>query len=282
MSSETAVDPRRCAILDGLDLERARGAEVGPLDKPLVPWRRGSVFYVDRAPTEALKRHWSADPNVDVSRLHVDAVWGRNTLREAIAESAGQDVLLDYIVASHVIEHVPDLIEWLRETQSCLRPGGSLRLAIPDRRYTFDFLRQETSLVDVLDAHVCRRRVPSPARILDFALHMAPVDCHAAWNGNIDPAQLVRGYSQQQALSLARDAHDKGTYHDVHCWVFTPLSFAELMGDLSRRELIGFECARLISTRRDTFEFFAHLTPNENPAARCASWERWAEALRQP
>ncbi len=52
----------------------------------------------------------------------------------------------DLLVASHVIEHVPDLITWLREIASVLKPTGQARLAIPDRRYTFDLLRVETQL----------------------------------------------------------------------------------------------------------------------------------------
>jgi 2-polyprenyl-3-methyl-5-hydroxy-6-metoxy-1,4-benzoquinol methylase len=40
--------------------------------------------------------------------VEVDAIWGQNTLTEALK---GQQV--DYIVASHVIEHVPDLIHFL-------------------------------------------------------------------------------------------------------------------------------------------------------------------------
>jgi hypothetical protein len=215
---------------------------------------------------------------VDVSSLHVDAVWGENTLKQALAEAVGGVIALDYIVASHVIEHVPDLIGWLREIEECLNcQGGSLRLAIPDKRYTFDFLRVESSLVGVLDAHVRQRRVPSSACVLDFALNMVTVDCRAAWNGNIDVSKLAHGYTQAQAIALAKDAEDNNAYHDVHCWVFTPRSFVELMLDLSRRDLIGFSCAQLIPTAREEFEFFVHLSPDPDRISRTATW---AEAAR--
>ncbi len=120
----------------------------------------GTVFYVDHCDTEALKMRWSTDANVDVSKLHVDAVWGGDSLREAIdrsplAQKANlQGCLLDYIVASHVIEHVPDMITWLREIGAILKQSGTVRLAIPDKRYTFDIRRRTSSITDIVDAFV--------------------------------------------------------------------------------------------------------------------------------
>jgi hypothetical protein len=279
MTLSDSTNPRVGHMLEGLDLQHAIGAEIGPLDKPLVPWRKDRVLYVDHCGTEELRRRWSTDPNVDASKLHVDAVWGGKTLRQAISAEAGPNQL-DYVVASHVVEHVPDLIGWLREVEEVLRyPGGSLRLAVPDRRYTFDVLRRESTLVGVLDAHVRSRRVPSSACVLDFALHMAPVDCSAAWDGTLDRSALRHVYTQQQAISLAKDAEQNGTYHDVHCWVFTPRSFAALMADLSERDMIGFSCAHFVPTLRNTFEFFTHLTPERDRIARTATWSALLQRL---
>jgi predicted SAM-dependent methyltransferase len=35
------------------------------------------------------------------------------------------------VIASHVIEHTPDLVTWLAEIRAILQPNGTLRLAIP-------------------------------------------------------------------------------------------------------------------------------------------------------
>lgn len=272
------MSDRSDLLLRGLDLARSIGAEIGPLDRPVVARAAGRVIYVDHCDTGEMRRRWASDPNVRAERIEVDAVWGTNTLKQSIAAATGADTALDYVVASHVIEHVPDMIGWLGEVAEALQASGSLRLAVPDRRYTFDYLRRTSSMTDVLDAYVRRRRVPAGSRVLDFALHMASVDCAQAWAGNIDERALQRGYTREQAIALARDAEDNGTYHDVHCWVFTPESFAKLMHELSDGDLIAFGCDHLAPTARNTIEFFAHLRPMPDRVQRASSWR---EAIKR-
>lgn len=273
--------PRNELMLQGLDLARLRGAEVGPLDRPLVRKNQGRVFYVDHCDTAALKARWSTDPGVDVARLHVDAVWGTLTLRQALDSAGAYDDApgLDYLVASHVIEHVPDLVTWLREVGDALAAEGRLRLAVPDKRYTFDLLRRTSALSEVLDAHVRQRRVPAGSRILDFALHMVPVDAGAVWRNEVRPDQLVHGYTPADAIALARDAEQNGTYHDVHCWVFTPASFVELMVELCRCGLLDFGCEWIVPTAPGDMEFFVAMRREGDAAKARESWQRAAASL---
>ena len=269
---------RRENLLDGLNIARSVGAEIGPLHNPLIEKKEGSVFYVDHCDTETLKAKWSPDKTVDLAKLHVDAVWGSRTLKEAIGQSALARELghkeqgLDYVVASHVVEHVPDIVTWFIEIGAVLKRGGSVRLAVPDKRFTFDYLRRTSFITDVADAFVRKRRVPSGNRVFDFASNMVHVDCAKAWAGDIDRTELVHGYTFQQALELAEDAESNGTYHDVHCWVFTPRSFARLFEDLANAGLLNFQCERLRSTARNEFEFFVWLQPCEDRARITESW----------
>lgn len=265
--------PRDREILKGLQVGQLRGVEVGPLDKPLVRKEQGPVFYVDHCSTEELKQRWAPDKNVDCSRLHVDAVWGQRTLCESLNEaghgSAGE---FDYVVASHVVEHVPDLVSWLGEVRTVLGSKGSLRLAVPDKRYTFDMNRRETVLGDVLESYVRKCRVPNAGRILDFALNMGSVDVVEAWAGKVMPQAVKRGYTDADALALARDAEVNGAYHDVHCWVFTPLSFMSLMAAMSRMGLMPFACEWISTTRQNTFEFFVAMRPEDDRQLVERSW----------
>jgi SAM-dependent methyltransferase len=261
-------------ILAGLDLSALAGIEIGALDRPLVHRREGQVIYVDHAATATLRQKYAEDPNVNAAKIvDVDAVWGDCSMLEAVGRRA------DYVVASHVIEHVPDLIGWLAEIHDVLVSAGQLRLAVPDRRFTFDYLRQESRLSDILDAWLAGARKPLPHAILDHALSAAvAIDAAEAWQGRVtDPAPR---YTFDAALALARDAAENGTYHDVHCWVFTPASFHQLMRRLAEAELLGFSCTRLIRTEPGDSEFFVHLRRCDDPVEAAASWQTILDAER--
>src|SRR5580698_4965668 len=181
------IPSRRDKILANLELNALEGLEIGALASPLVLPAEGNILYVDHADTHTLQRKYANQPTIDIEKIvRVNAVWGSNTLRECIPEGKK----LDYVVASHVAEHVPDLITWLSEIHSVLQPAGTLRLAIPDRRYTFDYLRFESRLHDVIDAYLRRARAPLPRLIMEHFSLYREVDCTKAWEGKLDVANL--------------------------------------------------------------------------------------------
>jgi hypothetical protein len=202
----------------------------------------------------------------------VDAVWGEKTMLDSIG---GRHV--DYIIGSHVVEHVPDLITWLKELHSVLLTGGEVRLAVPDKRYTFDWLRAETRLCDILSAYVVRARVPQPREIIDFCVNKTDIDVVAAWQGRINPDELPRSFTFEGAICLARDAMNNGTYHDVHCWVFTPHSFAGLCLELAKVDLLDFSCKSFHVTERNQFEFFVALGKSDDRQEIIRSWGGMAQ-----
>lgn len=258
---------RREKLLCNIDVAKCSGVEIGALCRPLITRQDGRVFYVDHADTATLREKYRTDPDVDLDALvHVDAVWGELPLAEALEQR------VDYVVASHVVEHVPDLISWFDELASILKSNGEIRLAVPDRRFTFDYLRQETRLSDVVYAHMMRARTPLPHIVLDYVLNVVKMDGGAAWNGSLRIETLERHHSMAHAMACAAQARD-GIYHDVHCWVFTPTSFADLMIELARNGLAVFECTRFFDTASMTIEFFVGLKPTADRDAAMLSWK---------
>jgi SAM-dependent methyltransferase len=271
-----AYPDRRDKILANLDLESLEGLEIGALASPLVRPREGNIFFVDYTDAETLKQKYANDPSVDTANIvDVDAIWGARSLQECI----GVDKKVDYVVASHVVEHVPDLITWLSEIRSILRSGGTLRLAVPDRRYTFDYVRFETRIHDVVDAYLQKARAPLPRLVMEFFSQTCFVDCVAAWSGTLEIANLRRYNSLARSLALAEDALVNGSYHDVHCWVFTPASFAELCIEMAEVDLLGFACEHYIETARNELEFFVHMAPSDDKGEIIKSWTRMKTSL---
>jgi len=115
------------------------GVEIGALDKPMWTPPNSRVGYVDRLPTDELRKHY----NLPLARA-VDHVCDAQTLETL------PDTSQDFVIANHVFEHMQSpllaLANWLR----VLRPMGVLFMAIPDKRFTFDRARPSTTLAHVL------------------------------------------------------------------------------------------------------------------------------------
>lgn len=266
-------------MLAGLDLGSGVGLEIGPLYRPLVHKSEADVYYIDHLDTEALIEKYRDDPNVDVSQIAPVDFVSEGDLAAAIPEG----IRFDWVVASHVVEHVPDLIAWLEQLHRILAEKGELCLIVPDRRYTYDYERAVTTLDKVLAAHAVGATRPTAQAIADFALNCAPLDVKRAWRGTIKPAELAATFSPSGAFDLARESEATGEYRDVHVWVFTPRSFARLMGQLAKSGLLGFGCGRFVDTRRDEFEFYVRLYPESDPQIAAASWKAMdAEARLGP
>ena len=61
------------------------------------------------------------------------------------------DKSCDFIIASHVVEHLPNPLGALAEFFRALKPGGVLYLGLPDKNFTFDRDRQCTPLQHLID-----------------------------------------------------------------------------------------------------------------------------------
>lgn len=276
---------RRDKILAGLDVAGLTGIEIGALDRPLVRPGDGPVLYVDHADTPTLRQKYAGDPGVNMDTLvEVDAIWGANTLREALqtrAADPGTPVLVDYVIASHVVEHVPDLVGWLSEIHEVLKPTGQLRLAVPDRRFTFDCLREDSRLSDVMTAHLARARRPMPQAILDYELNAAPgANFIKLWAGDHSDGLPAARSDWTNAIRLARDAMEGG-YHDAHCWAVTPYSLADIFVALAEHGLLRLACANFEDTGYANFEFYLTMAPCDEPGTVAESWRRVRQQAKQ-
>lgn len=257
-----ADDPRRQKLLGDIDPSQCFGLEIGPMTYPFVLKSEGNVLYVDYASTEEIRGR-EYGPSIDPSQIFdIDIVWGDVPLCEKIPQPA------DYIVASHVIEHVPDVVGWLHELRDCLRPGGTICLIIPDRRFTFDIRRNESTLGEMIEAMLLRYKRPSIRQMFDHCLQGVVVDKAEAWQRDVSRDELKPivdnpiHLAYKQACEIAKNPR----YIDSHCWVFTPQSFLERVGELIELKLFPFAITKFIPTEVGEFEFFVHLQKSEDPS----------------
>jgi hypothetical protein len=246
---------RRTRLIGDTDLAAGLGVELGALHAPILSRADGRVLYVDYMPTEWLRanlRHPGVDP-ADV--LEVDVVWNGQSLAEALGEPA------DTVVASHVIEHVPELIGWLGQIHAALRPGGLLGLAIPDRRATFDAARNDTTIAEVVEAHLDHHTRPSLRQILDagaFAAIAAPERGWRPEQGRGLPASVLAALPDLYRW-LRDDLAPAPRYVDVHCWVFTPATFLALAEALAAIGCFPYRIEAFFPTDPGEIEFQTRL-----------------------
>jgi hypothetical protein len=213
--------------LDGLGLEIGGG--YGPLAAGDPDLNVRTLDHLDQGALQAKFALEQVDPSVVQP---VDYVWSGERYRDLVGETR-----FDWIVASHVIEHVPDLIGFINECAEILTDDGVLSLVVPDKRRSFDLYRPASGLGAVIDTHLQGRRASSPGQAAEFALNIAKLDGRDVWTDQ-DRGTPVFEHEAWRARELMEEAAS-GAYVDIHAWVFTPSSFRLLIEDLYALGLIG-------------------------------------------
>ena len=237
-----------------------KGLEIGPSHNPLMPKAAGfDVEILDYIDAEGLRRKY-ANAGVDVSAVEeVDYISDGRPMMEVI----GDRHRYDWIVASHVLEHVPDLVAFLVDCEALLKPGGSLVLAVPDKRCCFDILRPVSTVGQVLQAHVDGRRRPWPGVIFDDIAYARKRTGRIGWGlGDRAPLEEVRPV--EEARQVFEQACSSDDYVDIHCWVFVPSSFRLMVNALAAFGMTGLH---ELEFRIAGGEFYAVLSTQAPPRA---------------
>ena len=145
------------------------------------------------------------------------------------------DESLDYIVASHVLEHSANPIAALGEWYRALKPGGIAYVIVPDKRYTWDRERPDTTLEHMIEDYQNGVTDCDPTHIDDFAFGIDWAEFAAITEENLIEAQR-RHYADSCKEQVAR-----GEDINIHFHVFTPGNFKSLIADASRMESIPYD-----------------------------------------
>lgn len=209
--------------------------EIGPSYNPILPKRAGHrVETVDHCDAATLRAKYAEEPGVDVSRIEeVDHVWRGEPLADLVGPGR-----FDVVVASHVIEHTPDMLGFLKECERALTPSGRLVLAVPDRRRCFDFFRPASTTGAVLQAHHERRTRHAPGSAFDFIANFCTFEGRQDTCGAAATSFTLSNAVEAAGRAFTRYASHEA-YRDCHAWVFTPSSFRLIASDLAAIGAVG-------------------------------------------
>jgi predicted SAM-dependent methyltransferase len=250
--------PRQKAVFHLID-QAGLGLEIGPSHNPIAPKKNGyKVHILDHASEEELRaKYQNHGLNLD-NIEEVDFIWQGQSLPELV----GKKHCYDWIIASHVVEHLPDLMAFLQQCEELLKPKGVLSLVIPDKRYRFDYFQPLSTTGMLLDAHAEQRTRPCAGQIFDHFANAATLNGVIAWSeksaGGADG--LIHNFTDAKNQYERRAQTDE--YIDVHCWRFTPESFNLIVSDLVQLGLINLEIKAQFPT--SGCEFYVTLGIAEN------------------
>lgn len=243
---------RKERVLASID-RNGVGIEIGPSHDPIAPKREGfNVHIIDHASREELLWKYHEHPIASDRIEEVDFIWKG----QSYADLVGKTTHYDWVIASHLIEHTPDLIAFLRDCESLLKDDGVLSLVIPDKRFTFDRFRPITGLARVIDSHFAGNKIHSAGACAEYFMNVAGKDHKLSWDARAR-GDYVFLHSAQYARSMIPEVREKGSYLDIHNWCFVPHSFRLLVNDLYT---LGFTNLREVTFEADEgWEFYVAL-----------------------
>jgi SAM-dependent methyltransferase len=228
------LSPRERAVFHLID-KQGFGLEIGPSHNPIAPKKNGyKVHIIDHLSANDLRIKYQ-DHGLNLDNIEeVDFIWSGQPLYELI----GKKHCYDWIIASHVIEHLPDLISFLQQSEQLLKPNGVLSLVVPDKRYCFDYFQPVSSTGILLDAHKQKRTHPTPGQVFDHFANASSANGAGAWSPSYKKSADALIHTIEQADAQWHKAITKDDYVDVYCWRFTPESFALILSDINRLGLV--------------------------------------------
>lgn len=224
--------------------------EVSPLKAPLLH-QGNSTYNIDVRTKDELVRYYDILAEDAAAIAHIHFKWSGEPYIDIVG-----NLRFKRVVASHVIEHVPDLLTWLNSIHDVLEPQGQVRLFIPDMRFMFDFLRPATSIFDIIGAKFEGHKRPTYATILEHMYYASLAThkhvAHENWKRPaLDKNIVDEEYDESLLASLAKhgDSHFTGaSYIDGHVWKWTPQSFTNQLNMLTRIGLLKLRLDVVVPT----------------------------------
>src|SRR5947209_12493410 len=171
------------------------GIEIGAFAWPLRLPPQARARYVDYAPKAELLTLYATEVSSPKAVPETDVVDDATTL------ATFADATLDFVVASHVLEHLEDPVGALKSMLRVLRPGGVVYLILPDARHTFDAARERTT-----PEHLLRDHVEGP--------EVSRRGHYEEW------ARVIESVPEERVASRAEEFAAQDARHHFHVWEF--------------------------------------------------------------
>jgi SAM-dependent methyltransferase len=237
-----------------------RGLELGPGQIQFPSPNADEVILVDKLHS---KEHIELFPELgpDVYIVEPDFLIDFDTDGLKTLEESS----FDFVIASHLLEHLAQPFKMLDEIWRVLKPNGVAVIFLPDRRRTFDRKRTCQSFEHFFDEY---QRTSHEVDVDDLRDYLLKVENYS----------LVELNNDFVKFHLARSIH-------VHAW--TDKEFIRIFSQMQRFSNFNFEITEAISSSKNkNFEEFGFVirkkTLSSSEQSSSALESEWISALQKP
>lgn len=218
------------------------GIEIGACNSPFpVHRQRASVRYIDRLTRTQILDLFPEIPDPDAV-VEVDDHCDLNRPLELV-KVFGRDAF-DFVIASHILEHISNPILALEAFDAILKPSGTALIAIPDNHSKVDRGRAPTKQSIIVQAYENRRLEVGQDDAVKYLVEIG-----------------VDATRETIAAVLARSFHiyswTFSSFHQLLAWVFARRTIRWLLRDFSRVD--GHEHIFLFEKTSSELDFEAEL-----------------------
>lgn len=240
--------------------------EFGPLIRPLVSKEDyPNISFADVRSTEDIKKLYTSNDYLEATGLTVDIDSVAEidyVITKTYTETFKNEKKFDVVYLSHVIEHMPDIISFLKDVVNILTKDGKLVLIYPDARYCFDHFRNGTTFIDAYDVY--KSKETNNKAVFDFTYNVVQENNPILFWNNTDIQDILPRNKFKDAAKSFDKAFDGELPDDVHFWPFSDYQFIKFLYDMDRAGLLGFDINDFHETQYNTQEFMIVLTPKKS------------------
>lgn len=240
--------------------------EFGPLTDPLVRKKEHpNIVYADIRSTQDIKKLYTSNEYLKSTGIKVDIgsiVDIDYVITKNYSETFKKEKKFDVVYLSHVIEHMPDIINFFGDVKNILTENGKIIIIYPDARYCFDHFRNGTSFIDAYDVYTDSKN--SSKRVLDFVYNVVRENHPFFFWGNAKQNSVLPKNDFKKALLDYEKAQNNELPDDTHFWPFSDYQFIKFLYDMDRAELLQFDIEAFYPTQENTQEFMIVLKPKSN------------------
>ncbi len=240
--------------------------EFGPLIRPTATKKtHPGIQFADVRSTEDIKKLYTSNEYLRSTGLTVDidsVVDIDYVVKDSYKKTFKNVEKFDVVILSHVIEHMPDIIEFFQDIKSVVKKTGRLVIIYPDARYCFDHFRNGTSFIDAYDVYTNKQS--SSKRVFDFVYNVVNEnDASLFWNDKKE-SDIIPKNEFSKAVEAYEKSIDGELPDDTHFWPFSNYQLIKFLYDMDRAGLLDFDIEEFYPTPENHQECMVVLTPKKS------------------